>query len=156
MHRPTPQLDVPVSSAQYQRTFQKRLNVHCNFPISDSFKKFVNWLAISRFRSAGMWSCLAGLTLADVSKEEALILLDRSSLTNSGVTFPRNIQKNKTATQKLHRQTDRQTAVELEQRDTGNGEDSCYRRRFNERNRAEEYFDKKRNKQSKRSGNAIR
>jgi hypothetical protein len=38
--------------------------------------------------------------------------------------------------------TDRKTAVEFEQRDRGNGEES-YRCRFSERNSAEEYFDKK-------------
>jgi hypothetical protein len=85
--------------------------------------------------------------------EEALILLDRSSLTNRGVTFVRNAQKNKTATQ-TDRQTDRQTAVELEQRDTRTGEES-YRCRSSERNSVEEYFDKKRKKENKRSGNAM-
>jgi len=57
-----------------------------------------------------MRSRLAGLRLADVSKEEILIFLDPTSLTNTGGTFFRNAEKNKIATLGLRtdRQTDRQ------------------------------------------------
>jgi len=77
--------------------------------------------------------------------------LDLTSLTNSGVTFFRNADKQKTATATAHRQTDRQTAVELEQRGTENGEKSYG---SGEGNSAEEYFDKKK-KQTNKAREAV-
>jgi len=144
MHRQTPQLYVSVLfsiNENFKSVSTFVAIFHYQFPL----KKMFNWLASSGFRSAGMWSCLAGLRLADVSKEEILIFLDPTSLTNTSVTFIRNTEKNKTATFGLRtdRQTDRQTVVELEQRDTENGEKSY---RSGEGNSAEEYFDIKKKK----------
>ena len=120
----------------YQRTFQKRLNVHCNFPILVSFIKFFIWFASSGFRAAAMLRCLAGLTLADVSKEKILIFLDPHRLQIQALRSLETPRKTRLG----HRDWQRQTAVELEQRETDNGEKS-YRAR--ERNSAEEYFDRK-------------